>query len=213
MRIPVPVGNAVRLIAVRAAMTRNARQLRGDERKRMLFALKQAGYSTVRYWHENYAPRHFVRGAVYQYAAYSKYYRKLQVSRKSNRAPLVFTGNVRDRVLRPLQDSQLSGTANRTTATFQYGKPPAVVEKQQKFIARLVDTYGMTSAQATAAARAAGQLAGGYGREMKNRFQELITTVTKRESRELAAVFLKSYASAMRDWTRRNLGGGIAVSE
>lgn len=203
----------MRLIAIRAAMTQNAQKLRGDERKRMLFALKQAGFSTIKYWHENYAPRHFVRSALYEYAAYSKYYRKLQVSKRSNRVPLVFTGNVRDRVLRPLQDSQISGTASRTTATFNYGKPPAVAERQQKFIARLIDTYGMTSAQATAAARAAGQLSGGYGRAMRDRFQELIPAVSKKEARELVAVFLKSYGTAMKEWSARNTGSGVPTSE
>lgn len=195
-------------------MSENAGNLRGYERKRMLFALKRAGYQTIRYWHEHYAKKHFTRSAVYEYATtYMRYYGRLTRPRAADakKAPLVFTGNLRDRVLRPLTDAQVSGTAKRTTATFAYGKPPAVVEREQKFIARLVDTYGMTSEQAVAAARKAGQLSGGYGRDMRERFQTLITTLSAPESRRLKEVFLAEYEKAARAWTRRTLG--IAAAE
>ena len=192
------------LADIRASIIDNAHTFRGDMRKRILAAAKEAGYVTIEYWHEHFAHKHFDARAVLDYPPYHKYYGKKRGNRRyitiaryaelmdqgyQHKRPLVDSGNLARRVVRtPLvRGATLTGTAQKTTIRIRYGRPESALNKADEEIKRLIETYGMSSRRAVKAVFS--NMRVGYNAKIKARFEELIPFMNDAEKKQMISVY------------------------
>lgn len=189
------------IIERRKELVEQAAKLRGKLRSSLNAALKEAGFRALEYWHAKFAPKHFEREALREYApVYGRYYGRfrsdtIRVRRKNggwysisrNARPLFLTGNLRSSVLRtPVRGANLTGTSKQTSLRLKYEDARnAEGRTVQEEVSYLIAVYGMSRFLAIRKARQTG----GYSAEMKKRFQECIAFVSPDEQRSMMAVF------------------------
>jgi len=106
--------------------------------------LKAALKDNVYHWHRSFAAFHFTR------QAYSRY-RYLGVYRhqKKGGEPLVETGTLRRRMLRPRNETEMTGTSRRVTLKMPMGRPPEQTDALlRKRTIRVMREKGMSYRQA-----------------------------------------------------------------
>lgn len=92
---------------------------RGDARaaaKKLRGIVSAAMGKAIQWWHRSILPKHFETGAPqrYGYAARTRSYRRAKLRRMGTTKPLVFTGELRRRVLRSIEVRTLKTKATAT---------------------------------------------------------------------------------------------------
>lgn len=196
--------------------------IREDIAKRRRFSargfnqiMKRGLVQMVLYWHREYAPRHFTERARQLYGTRGSRSRgwymdpethRWERASKNRGTPLVYTGNLRSRILSERGMGDITATSKQARLKMRYGRPGLsdyTPEQINNEAIRLMLDRNISIEQAIAKIEAEIATGRGYKPQVKKYFQEQITKV---HTSERAHMLKKLRDFVIRELDRTGVG-------